>query len=95
MAEQCAATNSKPLYLAGEAPSFYNWTSAVGFAKGKDGLRSRGFPAKGSAYGPVCTLTSESYFVDYFSRENWTGFLSDPFDFFPLFNGQPRAFLKE
>ncbi|KAK2535360.1 Adamts13 [Columba guinea] len=34
MAEQCAATNLKPLYLTGEAPSFYNWTSAVGFAKG-------------------------------------------------------------
>lgn len=46
MAEQCAATNLKPLYLTGEAPSFYNWTSAVGFAKGKDGLRNRGFPAK-------------------------------------------------
>ncbi|KAM6243679.1 A disintegrin and metalloproteinase with thrombospondin motifs 13 isoform 3-T3 [Porphyrio hochstetteri] len=34
MAEQCAATNLKPLYLAVEAPSFYTWTSAVGFAKG-------------------------------------------------------------
>ncbi|XP_065552177.1 A disintegrin and metalloproteinase with thrombospondin motifs 13 isoform X5 [Lathamus discolor] len=34
MAEQCAATNLKPLYLAVEAPSFYAWTSAVGFAKG-------------------------------------------------------------
>lgn len=35
MAEQCAATNSKPLYLDVETPSFYTWTSAVGFAKGK------------------------------------------------------------
>ncbi|NWY56209.1 ATS13 metalloproteinase, partial [Chionis minor] len=34
MAEQCAATNAKPLYLTVEAPSFYTWTSAVGFAKG-------------------------------------------------------------
>ncbi|XP_050175941.1 A disintegrin and metalloproteinase with thrombospondin motifs 13 isoform X1 [Myiozetetes cayanensis] len=34
MAEQCAATNLKPLYLTVETPSFYNWTSAVGFAKG-------------------------------------------------------------
>ncbi|XP_068771177.1 A disintegrin and metalloproteinase with thrombospondin motifs 13 isoform X1 [Struthio camelus] len=34
MAEQCAATNVKPLDLAVEAPSFYTWTSAVGFAKG-------------------------------------------------------------
>ncbi|XP_030317277.1 A disintegrin and metalloproteinase with thrombospondin motifs 13 isoform X4 [Calypte anna] len=34
MAEQCAATNLKPLYLTAEAPSFYTWTSAVGFAKG-------------------------------------------------------------
>ncbi|XP_062496955.1 A disintegrin and metalloproteinase with thrombospondin motifs 13 isoform X1 [Pezoporus occidentalis] len=34
MAEQCAATNSEPLYLAVGAPSFYTWTSAVGFAKG-------------------------------------------------------------
>ncbi|NXF90780.1 ATS13 metalloproteinase, partial [Eubucco bourcierii] len=34
MAEQCAATNLKPLYLSGEAPAFYAWTSAVGFAKG-------------------------------------------------------------
>ncbi|XP_055670330.1 A disintegrin and metalloproteinase with thrombospondin motifs 13 isoform X6 [Falco peregrinus] len=34
MAEQCAATNLKPLYLTVEAPSFYTWTSAVGFAKG-------------------------------------------------------------
>ncbi|KAF2978949.1 hypothetical protein EK904_014492, partial [Melospiza melodia maxima] len=34
MAEQCAATNLKPLYLDVETPSFYTWTSAVGFAKG-------------------------------------------------------------
>ncbi|XP_071430225.1 A disintegrin and metalloproteinase with thrombospondin motifs 13 isoform X3 [Pithys albifrons albifrons] len=34
MAEQCAATNLKPLYLSVETPSFYTWTSAVGFAKG-------------------------------------------------------------
>ncbi|NXU05848.1 ATS13 metalloproteinase, partial [Buphagus erythrorhynchus] len=34
MAEQCAATNLKPLYLDIETPSFYTWTSAVGFAKG-------------------------------------------------------------
>ncbi|XP_075572822.1 A disintegrin and metalloproteinase with thrombospondin motifs 13 [Pelecanus crispus] len=34
MAEQCAATNLKPLYLTVEAPSFYTWTSAIGFAKG-------------------------------------------------------------
>uniref|UniRef100_A0A672UIH8 ADAM metallopeptidase with thrombospondin type 1 motif 13 n=1 Tax=Strigops habroptila TaxID=2489341 RepID=A0A672UIH8_STRHB len=34
MAEQCTATNLKPLYLTVEAPSFYTWTSAVGFAKG-------------------------------------------------------------
>ncbi|NWR74733.1 ATS13 metalloproteinase, partial [Centropus unirufus] len=34
MTEQCAATNLKPLYLTGEAPSFHTWTSAVGFAKG-------------------------------------------------------------
>ncbi|KAM9370808.1 A disintegrin and metalloproteinase with thrombospondin motifs 13 [Phaethornis superciliosus] len=34
MSEQCAATNLKPLYLTVEAPSFYTWTSAVGFAKG-------------------------------------------------------------
>ncbi|KAF1649376.1 A disintegrin and metalloproteinase with thrombospondin motifs 13, partial [Eudyptes chrysocome] len=34
MAEQCAATNLKPLYLTVEVPSFYTWTSAVGFAKG-------------------------------------------------------------
>uniref|UniRef100_A0A8C2T6C8 ADAM metallopeptidase with thrombospondin type 1 motif 13 n=1 Tax=Coturnix japonica TaxID=93934 RepID=A0A8C2T6C8_COTJA len=34
MAEQCAATNLKPLYLTVGVPSFYNWTSAVGFAKG-------------------------------------------------------------
>ncbi|NWI55608.1 ATS13 metalloproteinase, partial [Calyptomena viridis] len=34
MAEQCAATDLKPLYLTAETPSFYTWTSAVGFAKG-------------------------------------------------------------
>lgn len=34
MAEQCAATNLKPLYLDVETPSFYTWTSALGFAKG-------------------------------------------------------------
>ncbi|NWQ60037.1 ATS13 metalloproteinase, partial [Neopipo cinnamomea] len=34
MTEQCAATNLKPLYLTVETPSFYTWTSAVGFAKG-------------------------------------------------------------
>ncbi|KAF4789206.1 hypothetical protein TURU_154728 [Turdus rufiventris] len=34
MAEQCAATNLKPLYFDVETPSFYTWTSAVGFAKG-------------------------------------------------------------
>ncbi|NXE46399.1 ATS13 metalloproteinase, partial [Casuarius casuarius] len=34
MAEQCAATNLKPLDLTVEVPSFYTWTSAVGFAKG-------------------------------------------------------------
>ncbi|POI27930.1 hypothetical protein CIB84_008320 [Bambusicola thoracicus] len=34
MAEQCAATNLKPLYLTVGVPSFYTWTSAVGFAKG-------------------------------------------------------------
>uniref|UniRef100_A0A8B9CUV0 ADAM metallopeptidase with thrombospondin type 1 motif 13 n=1 Tax=Anser brachyrhynchus TaxID=132585 RepID=A0A8B9CUV0_9AVES len=34
MAEQCAATNLKPLFLTKEVPSFYTWTSAVGFAKG-------------------------------------------------------------
>ncbi|NWU15526.1 ATS13 metalloproteinase, partial [Cephalopterus ornatus] len=34
MAEQCAETNLKPLYLTVETPSFYTWTSAVGFAKG-------------------------------------------------------------
>uniref|UniRef100_A0A8B9V4X2 ADAM metallopeptidase with thrombospondin type 1 motif 13 n=1 Tax=Anas zonorhyncha TaxID=75864 RepID=A0A8B9V4X2_9AVES len=34
MAEQCAATNLKPLYLSKETPSFYTWTSAIGFAKG-------------------------------------------------------------
>uniref|UniRef100_A0A8C5U0G8 ADAM metallopeptidase with thrombospondin type 1 motif 13 n=2 Tax=Malurus cyaneus samueli TaxID=2593467 RepID=A0A8C5U0G8_9PASS len=34
MAEQCAATNLKPLYLDVETPSFYTWTSAIGFAKG-------------------------------------------------------------
>nr|XP_030142214.3 A disintegrin and metalloproteinase with thrombospondin motifs 13 isoform X6 [Taeniopygia guttata] len=34
MAEQCAATNLKPLYLDVETPYFYTWTSAVGFAKG-------------------------------------------------------------
>ncbi|RMB93373.1 hypothetical protein DUI87_30068 [Hirundo rustica rustica] len=34
MAEQCAATNLQPLYLDVETPSFYTWTSAVGFAKG-------------------------------------------------------------
>lgn len=39
MAEQCAATNLKPLYLDVETPSFYTWTSAVGFAKGKECLK--------------------------------------------------------
>lgn len=39
MAEQCAATNLKPLYLDVETPSFYTWTSAVGFAKGKQCLK--------------------------------------------------------
>uniref|UniRef100_A0A8C3TBB6 ADAM metallopeptidase with thrombospondin type 1 motif 13 n=1 Tax=Chelydra serpentina TaxID=8475 RepID=A0A8C3TBB6_CHESE len=34
MAEQCAATNVKPLYLIPEVPSFYKWTSAAGYAKG-------------------------------------------------------------
>uniref|UniRef100_A0A8C8R5I1 ADAM metallopeptidase with thrombospondin type 1 motif 13 n=1 Tax=Pelusios castaneus TaxID=367368 RepID=A0A8C8R5I1_9SAUR len=34
MAEQCAGTNVKPLYLIPEVPSFYKWTSAVGYAKG-------------------------------------------------------------
>ncbi|XP_048679219.2 A disintegrin and metalloproteinase with thrombospondin motifs 13 isoform X3 [Caretta caretta] len=34
MAEQCAATNVKPLYLIPEVPSFYKWTSATGYAKG-------------------------------------------------------------
>lgn len=38
MAEQCAATNLKSLYLDVETPSFYTWTSAVGFAKGKECL---------------------------------------------------------
>lgn len=48
MAEQCAATNLKPLYLTVEAPSFYTWTSAVGFAKGKERLRNHGFFVKGA-----------------------------------------------
>lgn len=39
MAEQCAATDLKPLYLDVETPSFYTWTSALGFAKGKEGLK--------------------------------------------------------
>ncbi|OXB76312.1 UNVERIFIED_CONTAM: hypothetical protein H355_006723, partial [Colinus virginianus] len=34
MAEQCAATDLKPLYLTVGVPSFYTWTSAVGFTKG-------------------------------------------------------------
>ncbi|XP_052524595.1 A disintegrin and metalloproteinase with thrombospondin motifs 13 isoform X3 [Tympanuchus pallidicinctus] len=34
MAEQCAATDLKPLYLTVGVPAFYTWTSAVGFAKG-------------------------------------------------------------
>ncbi|XP_044848232.1 A disintegrin and metalloproteinase with thrombospondin motifs 13 isoform X7 [Mauremys mutica] len=34
MAEQCTATNVKPLYLIPEAPSFYKWTLAAGYAKG-------------------------------------------------------------
>lgn len=42
MAEQCAATNLKPLYVSGEAPAFYAWTAAVGFAKGKGRLRKGG-----------------------------------------------------
>lgn len=43
MAEQCAATNLKPLYLNVGVPSFYTWTSAVGFAKGKKRLRNPDF----------------------------------------------------
>lgn len=34
MAEQCAATDTKPLYLAPGIPSFYKWTSAFDNAKG-------------------------------------------------------------
>lgn len=67
MDEQCAATNLKPLYLTVEAPSFYTWTSAVGFAKGKERLRNCGFFVKGSAHGPVRTVKSKGRFVDCFS----------------------------
>lgn len=34
MNEQCAATDSKPLYLQKEFPSFYKWTAVAGYAKG-------------------------------------------------------------
>uniref|UniRef100_A0A8C3IAL8 ADAM metallopeptidase with thrombospondin type 1 motif 13 n=1 Tax=Chrysemys picta bellii TaxID=8478 RepID=A0A8C3IAL8_CHRPI len=34
MADQCAATNVKPLYLIPEVPFFYKWTSAAAYAKG-------------------------------------------------------------
>lgn len=67
MTEQCAATNLKPLYLTVEVPSFYTWTSAVGFAKGKERLRNCGFFVKGRAHGPVCTLKSKGCFSDCFS----------------------------
>ena len=67
MAEQCAATNLKPLYLTVEAPSFYTWTSAADFAKGKEKLRNRGFFMKGRSCGPVCTLKSKCCFTDCFS----------------------------
>lgn len=63
MAEQCAATNLKPLYFAVEAPSFYTWTSAVGFAKGKERHKYGSF-VKRSAREPVCTLKSEGHFTD-------------------------------
>ncbi|OCT67000.1 A disintegrin and metalloproteinase with thrombospondin motifs 13-like [Xenopus laevis] len=35
MNEQCSDTDTKPLYLSPGVPSFYKWTSAVGFADGK------------------------------------------------------------
>ncbi|KAM8934321.1 A disintegrin and metalloproteinase with thrombospondin motifs 13 [Pelodytes ibericus] len=34
MNEQCSATDTEPLHLTPGIPSFYKWTSAVGFAKG-------------------------------------------------------------
>ncbi|KAJ6651841.1 hypothetical protein lerEdw1_016437 [Lerista edwardsae] len=34
MHEQCAATNSKPLYLSPESPSFYKWVAAASYAAG-------------------------------------------------------------
>lgn len=74
MAEQCAATNLKPLYLTVEVPSFYTWTSAVGFAKGKERLRNSGFFVKGSARGPVCTLKSKGRFADCFSFHTKPGY---------------------
>ncbi|XP_031747422.1 A disintegrin and metalloproteinase with thrombospondin motifs 13 isoform X1 [Xenopus tropicalis] len=35
MNEQCSDTDTKPLYLSPGIPSFYKWTSAVGFVDGK------------------------------------------------------------
>lgn len=67
MAEQCAATNLKPLYLSKETPSFYTWTSAVGFAKGKERLRNHGFFVKGDSNGLNSTSISKSHFIDGFS----------------------------
>ncbi|XP_063000754.1 A disintegrin and metalloproteinase with thrombospondin motifs 13 isoform X2 [Elgaria multicarinata webbii] len=34
MDEQCAVTDTKPLYLRPETPSFYKWISAAGYAEG-------------------------------------------------------------
>lgn len=90
MAEQCAATNLKPLYLSKETPSFYTWTSAIGFAKGKERLRNHGFFVNGSSDG--LNLTSKS--KGHFTYGCWMLFLSDSFDFL-LFDGQLCVFLKE
>lgn len=67
MAEQCAATNLKPLFLTKEVPSFYTWTSAVGFAKGKERLRNHGFFVNGSSDGLNSSSKSKGHFTDGFS----------------------------
>ncbi|XP_062446969.1 A disintegrin and metalloproteinase with thrombospondin motifs 13 isoform X2 [Rhea pennata] len=59
MAEQCAATNLEPLDPTAEVPSFYTWTSAVGFAKG-DLLCKHMCRAVGKAF----MVSREDSFID-------------------------------
>ncbi|XP_069465451.1 A disintegrin and metalloproteinase with thrombospondin motifs 13 isoform X2 [Ambystoma mexicanum] len=49
MAEQCAATDTKPLFLSPGVPSFYRWTSALDNARG-DALCQYMCKAKGKSF---------------------------------------------